>query len=166
MIEIAMQRDNLNVESASFEPFYQLRTFQPGDDKAWFNLQQATGIYPALESGLFYREFNRLPIDRQFFIIHEQKPIATGTAWYGEPLRTQSWGRLHWIAVHPAYQRQGIGLNLCRHLMRVLQELGCLGAFLTTGSENEPAISLYRKLRFIPWIRTAEEASFWQSYKV
>jgi ribosomal protein S18 acetylase RimI-like enzyme len=56
--------------------------------------------------------------------MHGTKSIATGTAWYGAPLRTEEWGRLHWIAVHPNYQRQGIALNLCRHLLTVLRELG------------------------------------------
>jgi ribosomal protein S18 acetylase RimI-like enzyme len=64
--------------------------------------------------------------------------------------------------VHPRYQRQGVASNLCRHLLAVLRDRGCSGAYLTTGSENRAAIALYRGLGFVPWVRTPEEALFWQ----
>jgi ribosomal protein S18 acetylase RimI-like enzyme len=50
---------------------------------------------------------------------------------------------------------------LCPHLLAVLGERGCIGAHLTTGSENLPAIALYKKLGFAPRTRTQEERPFW-----
>jgi ribosomal protein S18 acetylase RimI-like enzyme len=47
----------------------------------------------------------------------------------------------------------------------VLRELGCVGVYLTTGSDNLAAIALYDKLGFVPWVRSPEEAEFWSSRK-
>jgi ribosomal protein S18 acetylase RimI-like enzyme len=163
MIEVAMQSETPLSAPTSFAPPYQLRGYRAGDDATWLELQQSTGIYPLLAPDLFQREFTAALDGRQFFVMCDAQAIATGTAWHGEPLRAKHWGRLHWIAVHPCYQRQGIASNLCRHLLNVLRDLGCSGVYLTTGSENRPAIALYRRLGFIPWVRTHEEALFWES---
>jgi ribosomal protein S18 acetylase RimI-like enzyme len=158
-----MQLDHLMVEPARFVLPYRLRGYEPGDATTWLFLQQSTGIYPPLDPSFFQREFSSSPEGRQFFIMRDQQPVATGTAWHGEPLRTPDWGRLHWVAVHPQHQRRGLGFMLCRHLLAVIREFGCVGAYLTTGSENPAAIALYAKLGFMPRIRTPEEATFWAS---
>lgn len=161
MIEVAMQLGTLDGEPARFGSAYTLRGFLPGDDATWLELQQSTGIYGQLDPDLFVRQFGLAPHGRQFFVIDGSLAVATGTAWYGVPLRGERWGRLHWVAVRPSHQRRGLGLQLCRHLLAVLREFGHAAAFLTTGSENWPAITLYRRLGFTPWIRTTEEAAFW-----
>ena len=165
MIEVAMQLEHLAVDPARFVHPYRLRGYEPGDASTWLTLQHSTGIYPPLDPAFYHREFSSSPEGRQFFIMRGQEPIATGTAWHGEPLRTTDWGRLHWVAVDPQHQRRGLGFMLCKHLLVVLRELGCVGAYLTTGSENHAAIALYGKLGFVPWIRTPEEAMFWASRK-
>jgi RimJ/RimL family protein N-acetyltransferase len=161
MIEVAMQRENLAVEPARFAPPYRLRGYRSGDEATWLALQQSTGVYPPLDAAFFRSQFGSAPEGRQFFVMRDRQPVATGTAWHGEPWRTPEWGRLHWIAVDPQHQRRGLGLMLCRHLLTVLRELGCVGAYLTTGSGNLPAVALYGKLGFVPWIRSPEEAHFW-----
>lgn len=165
MIEVALQLNPLVGAPAVFTRPYWLRGFEPGDSATWLSLQQSTGIYPPLGPELFVREFGASPKNRQFFIMRDRQPVATGTAWHGEPLRPPDWGRLHWVAVHPQHQRRGLGSMLCRHLLAVLRELGCDAAYLTTGSENLAALALYAKLGFEPWIRTPEEAKFWASWK-
>lgn len=161
MIDVAMQRETLTAEPVSFAPPYSLRGYVPGDVATWLALHEATGVYPPLDVAFYRRQFPS-PVDgRQFFVLYGDEPVATGTAWHGEPSRTADWGRLHWIAVHPQHQRRGLGLMLCRHLLAVLRDVGCRGAYLTTGSENQAAIALYEELGFIPWIRTREEEAFW-----
>lgn len=161
MIEVAMQRETLTTEPAGLTPPYALRACRPNDVATWLALQRATGIYPPLDETFYDRQFSDSLEGRQFFVMCDDQPVATGTAWHGEPLRTAEWGRLHWIAVHPEYQRRGLGLALCRHLLSALAGLGCSAAYLTTGAENLPAIALYRKLGFAPWMRSSEEARFW-----
>lgn len=156
-----MEREIVAVEPANFAPPYRLRDNESGDVATWLSLQASTGIYPPLDAAFYGRQFGSSVPGRQFFVMHGEHAVATGTAWHGEPLRTPDWVRLHWIAVHPLYQRRGLGLMLCRHLLAVLRDLGCRGAYATTGSENLPAIALYRKLGFAPWIRTPEEGEFW-----
>ncbi|MBD3336829.1 MAG: GNAT family N-acetyltransferase [Candidatus Eisenbacteria bacterium] len=164
MIEVAMQRFNLEVEASPFAPPLKLRPFQVGDEETWLRLQRSTGVYGELEDGIFRREFGEDLGDRQLFLMDGSLAIATGTAWHGSPLRGSEWGRLHWVAVNPAYQRRGLGSKLCKHLLSKLRQFGFRSAFLTTGSENRVAIGLYRTLGFEPWIRSHEEALFWKAY--
>jgi ribosomal protein S18 acetylase RimI-like enzyme len=163
MIEVAMELEELAGRPAQFAAPYGVRGFADGDAEVWRALQQSTGVYPVLDPDLFEREFGSAAGGRQFFVMRGSEAVATGTAWHGGPLRSPQWGRLHWIAVRPDCQRRGLGLNLCRHLLTTLQGFGSRGAYLTTGSENQPAIALYRKLGFQPWIRSRDEAVFWNS---
>lgn len=163
MIEVAMERETLATEPARFAPPYSIRGYEPGDAATWLSLHEATGIYPPLDAAFYERQFNSPREGRQFFVLCGDGPVATGTAWHGEPLRTPDWGRLHWIAVHPRHQRRGLGLMLCQHLLVALRDLGCVRAYVTTGSENLAAIALYERLGFVPWIRTLEEEVFWSA---
>ena len=52
------------------------------------------------------------------------------------------------LAVHPDYQRRGLGAALMRWSLAWFRELGLRRAALTTSPDNGPAIALYRKLGF------------------
>lgn len=50
------------------------------------------------------------------------------------------------FAVHPSYQRQGIGQKLLRHMLAQVPPNGV--AFLEVAADNEPARALYKKCGF------------------
>jgi ribosomal protein S18 acetylase RimI-like enzyme len=54
------------------------------------------------------------------------------------------------IAVHPDYQRRGLGEALMRWALGWFREQGLRRAALTVNTGNAPAIALYRKLGFTP----------------
>jgi ribosomal protein S18 acetylase RimI-like enzyme len=129
-----------------------LRPFLPGDGTTWLEIQESTGVYSPIPQDLFEREFGSdhgALVERQLFVTDgEGSAVGTGTAWFPEPKRRQSLGRIHWIAVCPEHQRKRIGSGLVTVLCGRLLELGYEGAYLTTGSVNHPAIELYRSLGF------------------
>jgi len=54
------------------------------------------------------------------------------------------------VAVHPDYQRRGLGEALLRWALGWFRQQGLRSAALTVNTDNAPAIALYRKLGFAP----------------
>jgi len=155
-------------------PGYALRWYEPGDEQTWLEIHKATGVYDPLPTGLFDREFGMAPEQlpgRQFFIVDHYgepfdlahgKAVATSTAWFDPDAPAPAPGRVHWVAVVPGAQRQGLGSALVWHTCQRLAELGHAGAFLTTGADNLPAINLYLRLGFTPLPRSDRERAAWR----
>jgi len=55
------------------------------------------------------------------------------------------------LAVHPERRRQGIGLNLLLFGLEYCRQKGAQEFTLEVRRSNYDAISLYRKLHFLPW---------------
>ena len=88
--------------------------------------------------------------------------LATSTAWFDPHAPAPSPGRVHWVAVVPGAQRRGLGSALVWQTCQRLAELGHVGAYLTTGAENLPAISLYLRMNFAPQPRSDQERAAWR----
>lgn len=57
-------------------------------------------------------------------------------------------GEILGIAVDPAFQKKGIGENLLAHALHHLAHKGIDRIFLEVGTQNHPALSLYKKTGF------------------
>jgi ribosomal protein S18 acetylase RimI-like enzyme len=57
-------------------------------------------------------------------------------------------GHISDVALHPDYQRRGLGEAIMRWALARFKEDGQQGAALTVSTDNGPAIALYRKLGF------------------
>jgi GNAT superfamily N-acetyltransferase len=162
------------VPQRALPPGYAVRWYQPGDEQTWLEIHRATGVYDPLPPGLFDREFGMAPGQlpgRQFFIVaHHGAPfdqahgatVATSTAWFDPRAPAPSPGRVHWVAVVPGAQRRGLGSALVWQTCRRLAELGHVGAYLTTGADNLPAINLYLRMGFTPHPRSDQERAAWR----
>ena len=142
------------------------RAFRHGDAEVWVRIQNQTGVYPMMTADAFRQEFvNDLDVlkERVFFLEHERSgPIATSAGWFD----TESpRGRIHWVAVVPAWQRQGLGTMLVVDTCELLWALGHSRIFLTTGRKNLVAIRLYMRLGFQPDPRDDEEVEAWVRIK-
>jgi len=143
-----------------------IRWFAPGDEAVWGRIQAAADHFNAITPDLFTRQFgsdrNALG-QRQCFLVDEGgAPIGTGTAWYNEDFQGKRYGRVHWIALLPEFQGQGLAKPLMSVVCRRLQELGHERAYLTTSTARVPALKLYRQFGFVPFIRSAYEAALWR----
>jgi len=144
--------DLRTVPQRTLPPGFALRRYEPGDEKTWAAIHEATGVYDPIPSDLFNREFGGAPEqlpERQLFVTADDgAAVATSTAWFDPDSPAPSRGRVHWVAVVPEAQRLGLGSALVWQTCQRLAELGHHGAYLTTGAENLPAIRVYLRMGF------------------
>jgi len=86
---------------------------------------------------------------RQFYLCRGEKVIGTATAWLGRDYKDGSYGRVHWVAIRPAYQGQGLSRPLMSEVLRALKRLGHERAYLTTSRRRPIAIRLYKSFGFV-----------------
>jgi GNAT superfamily N-acetyltransferase len=147
-------------------PHFSLRWYQPGDEAHWVQIHlQADQINP-ITLPLFAEQFGSnaaLLSQRQCYLLgQEALPIGTGTAWFKHDFEDGSWGRVHWLAILPAYQGRGLAKPLLSAICQRLRELGHPRAYLTTSSLRLPAIRLYQSFGFVPLIHSQAEAAAWK----
>ncbi|HLR08735.1 MAG TPA: GNAT family N-acetyltransferase [Bacillota bacterium] len=87
--------------------------------------------------------------------------VGTATAWFGQ-WKNQTIGRLHWIAIKPAFQGKGLGKPLVAKAVKLLKQYHHK-AYLKTQPRNLTAIYIYRDFGFKPAIHSAAEEQAWNA---
>jgi len=135
---------------------YRFRLYQPGDAENWARLMTTVEEFNEFSAGLasFNRQF--LPEEdalreRQVYIVAKDgSTVASSTAWWFEE-GGQRYGRLHWVAAHPAHQNLGLGRAVVSWGMRRTAELEPQrDVYLDTQTWSHKAIGLYLRLGFHP----------------
>lgn len=166
-IELIMVRPNLlHIPNALLPERYSIRTFRPGDEKHWANIEHAAGEFKTPEAALhrFRDEFGD-HIDemekRCLFVTDEHgTPIGTTTAWYGA-LNGHAIGRIHWVAVVPEHQGKKLSKPLLSEAMRTMAQLHD-EAYLTTQTTSYKAVGMYLNYGFEPLLKTPNCADGWK----
>src|SRR5438309_1776444 len=146
---------------------YTIRWYRPGDELHWLNIHKEADQYNAITPELFTQQFGSDPgvlEQRQCYLVNEcHAPIGTASAWFDDQFEGGPIGRVHWLALLPAYQGHGLSKPLMTAVCRRLRELGHTSAYLSTSSSRSSAIRLYLKFRFLPMIRNEREKEIWES---
>lgn len=151
--DIIMRCDRILPMEIKLPEGYAIRTYQPGDEAAWAALMCAVGEQTDLVDAK--AEFTRRYLadetltNRIFFAVDAERTIVgTAIAWEHDP-RGMNVRALHWVAVHPAHQRKGLGKALCQTCLRLFRrEDNALPVYLHTQPWSWKAILLYIKLGF------------------
>lgn len=145
---------------------FSLRWHAPGDEATWWRIWQAADAYQAITPDRFQREFGRDPArwrERQCFLCDSSGAgVGTATAWFDDDYFGQRFGRVHWVAVLPAFQGRGLSKPLLSATCRRLRALGHDRAYLVTETVRLPAIRLYWQFGFRPDLRTEEDLRHWR----
>ena len=165
---------------------FTLRWYQPGDEAHWLGIHLSADKLNEITPELFQKQFgweaerglqSASPPEHRSgpkSALHELgqrqcylrtptgKVVGTGTAWFNDHFAGAPWGRVHWMAVLPAYQGRGLGKVLMSVICRRLRELGHQRAYLTTSTARVPAVGLYLKFGFEPLIRSDEDDRAWR----
>jgi len=163
-----MTRENLeNISEFSLPKPFSLRWFRSGDEQTWLKIQSAADrdekFTPESFAQIFGNDFSTLH-ERQCFLLDAREiAIGTGTAWFDENFEGARWGRIHWMAIAPEFQRLGLGKALMSIVCRRLRELGHERAYLKTSTPRLAAINLYLHFGFAPLIRNSEDAENWRA---
>ncbi|RJP94675.1 MAG: GNAT family N-acetyltransferase [Desulfobacteraceae bacterium] len=86
------------------------------------------------------------------FVFLEKQGCLAGYACYGPIPCTVSSFDLYWIAVHPDFQRQGLGRMINDEIERLIQTAGGTRIYIETSQSSayEPTRSFYKSLGYLP----------------
>ena len=170
-----MKNINVKMVLPSLEDFpefemsdgFAFRNYLPGDCDTWVEIYSAAEKLQKITPDLFAREFygnDEELAKRMFFIYKEEKVVGTSTAWYDDEGNDPNRGRVHWVAIHPDFQGQGLAKPLLSETLRRLRELGHTSSYLHTSTGRTPAICLYLKYGFIPEPENEEQTKAWRGW--
>ena len=165
-IDIRMIRENLdNIPDYTLPAGYSIRWYRPGYEEYWQTIQLLADIYTRVTPDLFGREFGtntKVLSDRQCFLCDSRENIiGTASAWLDNQ-GGKSLGRIHWIAIIPEEQGNGLAKPLLTTVCKRLKELGHDKTHLITQSVRRPAINLYAKFGFNPVIDSDRDRDIWR----
>ncbi len=148
---------------------YHFRPCQPGDERTWTAIQLAAEPFIKFDDAMFDRQFgdhlDALP-DRMFFVETEAgRAVASITAWWDANWRASGeWGRIHWVVVHPAYQRRGLTKPMMTHAMHRLAQ-SHTRATLGTSSGRPWAVKVYLDFGFTPDAGELADPAIYQAWQ-
>lgn len=143
---------------------FQLRTYRDGDADHWVRIHELADKYNKVTTETFQKEFG-FDIDamreRGFFLETQAgEVIGTATAWYDDDFEGEPYGRVHWVAIIPEYQGRGLAKPLLSKVMECLARAHGK-AYLVTSSARIPAIRLYLKYGFQPFLHNVDSIKAW-----
>lgn len=101
-----------------------------------------------------------------FFVIEDTETselVATCFASHHPDSRHPYAGNLGWLAVDPAHRGNNLGSVVVSSVMNRLQQAGYKRIYLETHEFRLPAIKIYLKLGWIPYIYRPEMYNQWES---
>ncbi len=160
---IAMVRENLlDIPVWKLPAGFSFHYYKPGDMDIWLDIERQADTDNTFDRQRFESTFSsRLDLleQRMIFIFDEKgRPIATSTAWYED----DKVGLVHWVAVVPAFQGQGLAKPLLARTLERFVELGYQSAMLRTQTFRIAAINLYLKFGFVPLISSLQDTDSWR----
>lgn len=148
--DIIMRCDRILPMEIKLPEGYAIRTYQPGDEDAWADMECAIGDFPSRDAALqlFTKRYlaDAAMADHIFFAVAPNGQIV-GSA-IADP-RGMNVRALNWVVVDESHQGKGIGKALCQTCLRLFRrEDNALPVYLHTQPWSWKAILLYIKLGF------------------
>ena len=166
MIRLVMRLESLDhLPSFDLPPEYGWRLYRPGDEFAWADIEMSAGEFKAMGPAIkafreYFPDVDALK-ERMLFLTDGDTPFATATAWYGDGDAARE-GRLHWVSVDADHQRRRLSYPLVSLAMARMRLLGHSSAYLTTQTASWPAIKVYHRFGFMPFVQKPEETEGWR----
>lgn len=166
-IHVNMSRPNLlDIPQVPFPEGFSIRPMRLDEGGLWTDIERDAEEYLEITDDTFHQEFGRDLQATQWrsFIVVNQKGVGVGTisAWYDRNYRGQDYGRIHWLAVRPAYQGRGLGRAALSFAMNELARWHDR-ATLGTQTRRLPAIKLYLDFGFLPEFDEPEAVATWHA---
>jgi len=170
--QVHMVREDLeHIPTSALEDTYSVRWYQPGDDRAWLDIHQEAYRDDPIHIGpdrhkLAFQEDVPALEQRQLFVCNQKgREIGTATAWYDKDEQGEEYGLVHWVAMRPKVQGQGLAKPVMTIILNRMRELGHQKAMLRTQSFRIPAIQLYLKFGFVPGIVNDADYKVWATIR-
>ena len=151
---VIMRCDQFLDVSAPPPPGFLIRSYRPGDERAWAEMEAEIGDFASSQEALSYFQATYFPQitalqERSHFAVRVSDGQVAGSviAWQ-DPRGNALVASLHWLVVSPRFQRLGLGLALTKAALDTYQQLGQLPIYLHTQPWSYPAIRLYSRMGF------------------
>jgi mycothiol synthase len=146
---------------------YALRTYEHGDEDTWLTIQNlAEPVVPGVDLDARLEEYLSLVLPNGlFFAVHVASGEAVATAGALHNTRDGMFpfgGELGWVATIPTHQSRGLGTAVSAAATRRLIGSGYESIRVGTQDDRLPAIKVYLKLGFVPYLYAAGMAERWQ----
>ncbi len=149
---VIMERADLeDVPCFGIESPYRIRSWKPGDEASWFDIHVEADP-PFTDPACFVKQFGDDPAElaaRQWYLCDGETVIGTASAWHESAYKEGDWGRVHWVAIRPAYQGKGLAKPLLSKVLAETARLGHRRAYLTTQRFRTAALHLYASFGFV-----------------
>jgi mycothiol synthase len=141
---------------------YDLRPYQPGDEAAWFRIMELAGFGVWDQERLQPTLRTILP-DGWFFAIHRATgaPVASAMATHNPSEYHPFGGELGWVCGDPAHKGKGLGMSVCAAVTRRFLSAGYRNIYLRTDDWRHPALMIYLRLGYQPFLFTPEMEGRW-----
>jgi mycothiol synthase len=142
---------------------YRLRTFQPGDERAWAEIMEASS---GLGREWTVEKVRERMVEREqfdprglFFVTcdaESNRPVASATAWR-KSAEEQVMGNVHMVCALDDHRGKGLGRLVSLAVLHHLRQRGFRAADLSSDDWRVPAIRTYLGLGFVPVYLTDAE---------
>ena len=145
-----MRCDDYDIQ-AIIESDFNIRNYKNGDENYWAEIEYKIGDFSSVEEAkeYFVQKYNSDELAEKCFFAEtsDGKVVGSCIAWYDQKDNAIV-SSLHWLAVLPAHQNNGIGRALVIAVMNYYKENNLLPVYLHTQPWSYKAIKLYYSLGF------------------
>ncbi len=143
---------------------YSFQPITPQNAALWTDIWRDADASMDVDDGLFNREFGSdwSLIGHRCWLVCDRRnrAVATISAWLDHRPGQSDSGRIHWVAVRPAWQGRGLARPMMSQAMRLLAAHHD-EVHLCTQADRIPAIALYLRYGFVPSISDAHSRQLW-----
>jgi len=134
-VEVRMTLDDAaQVPRYAVPAGFKIVWYESGDEAAWIDIHLQADKYKKFDVSTFASQFGTdmaLLHERQCYLVSPSgEKIGTSTAWFDHSYRDGRYGRIHWVAIVPSFQGQGLARPLLSAACQRLVTLGHRKAYL------------------------------------
>lgn len=164
--QIIMIRPHLDdIPTFQFPPGFKVRPMTKAHIGLWTDIQRDAEPYLSIQDDTFALQFgdDLEAIQWRCFIVTDpdERGVGVMSAWYNRDFQGRDHGRIHWIAIRPAYQGMALGKAALSYAMHKLAEWH-ERAYLVTNAKRTAAVKLYLNFGFEPDLTPPGALENWQ----
>lgn len=132
---------------------YKLKAYQRGDEVGFFHLMERAGFGKWNIKKLDEMLVKVIPNGFFFIILKETEQLVCTAMALHSPSRLHPFGaELGWLAGDPEHKGKGLGMVVCSVVVRRLICGGYKRIYLKTDDYRLPALKIYLKIGFLPFL--------------
>lgn len=143
---------------------YTLRTYQPGDEAAFYKLMDLAG-FKDWDDEVLRPWFTMILPDGWYFIVDRASGelVATAMAHHRPDASHPFAGSLGWLAGHPDHAGKGLGMAVSAAVVRRLLQAGYRNIYLFTEDWRLAALKIYLTLGWAPLLYMPDMEGRWRT---